>query len=81
MRGRQLRDLRTLFKEHVATMRARGVALLSYQTPCCGGMMQTPAADEGEVRNTCVTCIYCGSLFHRASTTTTVNINEGIDHE
>lgn len=81
MRDRQLRDIRALFQEHVAGMRARGVALLSYQTPCCGGMMQTPAAYEGEVRCICVTCIYCGSLFHRASTTTTVNTQEDIDHE
>ncbi len=81
MRGHQLRDIRKLFQAHVAGMRTRGVELLSYQTPCCGGVMQTPAAREGEVRSICVTCIYCGSLFHRATTTTTVNTNEGIDHE
>lgn len=69
MQNHQLRNLKQAHRQFVAVMRAEGLPLLRYQTPCCGGTMQTAATDQGD---SIATCIHCGSLFWRTVDDTTV---------
>lgn len=72
MTNHQLRNLRKAHQQYLDTMRANGATLLSYQTPCCGGTVQTRAAPEGNTWSGAVSCIHCGSLYQRVATDTTV---------
>ncbi len=72
MTSHQLRNLQQAHQQYLAVMRAEGASLLSYQTPCCGGTVQTPAAPEGNTWDSAATCIHCGSVYWRAVTDTTV---------
>lgn len=68
-----LTDLRKTYRQQITTARTRGVALVRYQAPCCGGTIRMVAVPEEAVRDSFHTCVYCGSLYQRIATHTTVN--------
>ena len=66
--GTNLPELKRKHDAYNTRLKARGVALLTYTVPCCGGQLEGRPASPGEVWDTLATCPLCGALYVKIST-------------
>lgn len=62
------KDLKAQHDAYIAGVKARGEPTLTYQTPCCGNVMEDRAAPPGAVWDTLATCPHCGRLYMKITT-------------
>lgn len=59
----ELQALRTKHDAYIAKWKADGKPVLSYHTPCCQELLQTPAPPLGQQWDSLCTCPKCGELY------------------
>ena len=59
-------NLATLAREHdafIASVKAAGKRTLTFESPCCGRKIETPAAPKGKWWDTLAVCQHCGATY------------------